>query len=31
LAELEQEYKAPEETVTVKAVADSINAVIWFS
>jgi peptidyl-prolyl cis-trans isomerase-like protein 2 len=29
LAELEQEYKAPEESVAVKIVADSINAVIW--
>jgi hypothetical protein len=28
LAELEKEYKAPEESVTVKVVADSINAVI---
>lgn len=28
LAQLEKDYKAPEETVVVKAVADSINAVL---
>ena len=30
LAQLERDYKAPEEVKVVKATADSVNAVGWF-